>query len=78
MILYQYYLLSTAYNQHYEDLLFGLEMTSYTVSEGSQSTLSVCVLVLEGQLARSVPLLLLTSSGSATGKQSNPTTQCAE
>ena len=48
-------------------------MTSYTVSEGNQSSLSVCVLVLGGQLARSVPVLLLTSSGSATGMQSNPT-----
>jgi len=52
----------------YEDLLVGLEMVNYTVPENGSSTPMICAVVLDGQLDRSVPLMFLTSSGSATGQ----------
>ena len=52
-----------------EDLLVGLEMVNYTAPENGSSTPMICAVLLGGQLDRSVPLMFLTSSGSATGQE---------
>lgn len=43
-------------------------MVNYTAPENGSSTPMICAVVLGGQLDRSVPLMFLTSSGSATGQ----------
>ena len=53
-------------------MILGFEHESYSISEGNQGSVEVCVKVKSGVLQSSLHLSLTTMDGDATGKQGLP------